>query len=541
MRGLMMDQPLLISSILEYAAEVHGAEQVVSAYPWDGISRHSWRTIAQRARKLARALSKLGVGEGDRVATLAWNGHRHLELYYAVSGMGAVIHTVNPRLFQDQITYILNHGGAEVLCFDPDLVELVAACHPELDLVRHAIVLDDSVPEEAPDGTLSYEHLLQEADDDFIWPSFDERSASSLCYTSGTTGNPKGVLYSHRSTVLHAFSSALAHTVSVTPDDVVMPAVPMFHVNAWGTPYYSPMCGASMVLPGPRLDGENLFRLISEHNVTMTAGVPTVWMGLLEYARTVGEKIPHLQRVVIGGSAAPPSVIDAFEREHAITVVHAWGMTEMSPLGSVGTLSRRRRQRIGPAHSRKLQESQGPRMFAVEMKVVDDQGVRQPHNDSSRGHLYVRGPWVTSAYYKNPQASAESFDEEGWFKTGDIAVIDDEGFVTLVDRSKDVIKSGGEWISSIDLEGAAMQCPGVSEAAAIAAEHPKWGERPVLVVVASDASLTAEGLLEHLAGLVARWWLPDKVFFVEAIPHTATGKVQKLALRQQFGACLLEQ
>ncbi len=537
MRGLMMDTPLLTESLIRFAAEYHTGAEIVSRSVEGPIHRYTYGESHARIQKLANALVRLGVGPGDRVATLAWNGYRHFELYFGISGMGAVCHTINPRLFHDQIDYIVNHAEDRFIFTDLTFVELLESLQDRLGRVDGYVIMTDAdrMPETSLPRAMCYETLLAEEPSEFDWPALDENEASALCYTSGTTGSPKGILYSHRSTVLHSLSCCTVdHPFALSSQTTVMPVVPMFHVHAWGIPYGAPMCGAKLVLPGPELDGESLYHLMEDEQVTITAGVPTVWAGLLNYLKESGKKLNHLGCVTIGGAAAPVSMIKAFEEDFDIPVVHAWGMTEMSPVGTTGRLKPRTaslaaKERYG------IKSKQGRPIYGVEMKIVNDSGERVARNGATSGQLMARGPWVARAYYGDPEGTAAAFDEDGWFATGDVANMDPDGHVQITDRSKDLIKSGGEWISSIDLENAAVSHPDVAEAAAIAMAHPKWGERPLLVVVPKErARLTRETITDFLKGKVADWWLPDDVVFVAALPYTATGKIAKVKLREEF-------
>ena len=534
MLGLMMQQPLLISSLLTHAERHHGEQLVVSRRVEGDLHRQTYRELAARARRLANALLSLGVADGDRVGTLAWNGHRHMELYYAVSGMGAVLHTLNPRLHPDQLVWIAEHADDCVLCFDLTFLPLVESVVSRLTKVRHFVLMSDRahMPAASPiPGLLCYEDLLQAASDRFEWPTFDESRASSLCYTSGTTGNPKGALYSHRSTVLHTYASALPDSLNLSARDTVLPVVPMFHVNAWGLPYAACMVGARLVFPGPQLDGRSLHELFESEKVTVSAGVPTVWQGLLGHVQSHGLRFSTMNRTVIGGSACPPAMMKTFQDDFGVQVLHAWGMTELSPLGTV-SVAKSDPGALPGGQREALQSKQGRAIFGIDMKIVGTDGGELPWDGQTSGDLMVRGPWVIRQYL-----GSEGGDplHDGWFPTGDVATIDAQGFMQITDRSKDVIKSGGEWIGSIDLENIAMAHPSVAMAACIAAKHPKWDERPLLVVVKKPgAELTRDELLRFYEGRIAKWWTPDDVVFVDAIPLGATGKMQKNRLREMF-------
>jgi fatty-acyl-CoA synthase len=520
MLGLMMDQPLLISELIRHADRHHGAVQIVTKTVEGSIHRYTYRDAHARARRLANALQKMGVRATDRVATLAWNTYRHFEIYYAVAGSGAVIHTINPRLFPDQITYIANHAEDKVVFYDTTFAPLVEKLKPQVKGVKHWIALDDE-----------YEKLVAAQSDRFDWPQFDERNAACLCYTSGTTGNPKGALYSHRSTLVHAYGSALPDALNLSARDCVLPVVPMFHVNAWGLPYACALTGAKIVFPAQHLDGKSLHQLFEAEEVTMSAGVPTVWLGLLNYMKQEKLQFTTLKRVVIGGSACPPAMIRSFQEEYGVEVLHAWGMTEMSPLGTVTTF-KAKHAKWSAEERTKLQNKQGRAIFGVDMRIVGEDGTELPWDGKAFGDLQVRGPWVIKSYYKGEGGDPL---RNGWFPTGDVATLDEDGYMQITDRSKDVIKSGGEWISSIDLENIAVAHPAVAEAAVIGVKHPKWDERPIVVVVKkAGQDVSREDLLKFYEGKIAKWWMPDDVVFVKELPHTATGKLSKLTLRQQM-------
>jgi fatty-acyl-CoA synthase len=533
MHGLMMNAPLLISSLIRHADRCHGETEIVSRMVEGGIHRYNYTQAHRRARQLANALQSLGVRITDRVGTLAWNGFRHLETYYAVSGIGAVCHTINPRLFPEQIAYIINHAEDQYVFVDLTFVPLVEKLAEHCRRVKGWVLMTDKprMPRTKLPNVLCYEELVNTRSDRYDWPSFDENTASSLCYTSGTTGNPKGVLYSHRSTLLHAYAACLPDALNLSARDVVMPVVPMFHVNAWGLPYSCALAGAKLVLPGAGMDGASLYELLEQERVTVSAGVPTIWLGLLNHVKQKGLKFTTFNRTVIGGSACPPAMIQAFQEEFGVHVLHAWGMTEMSPLGTVCTL--KAKQLDLPVQARyAIQNKQGRPIFGVEMKIVDDTGEELPRDGKAFGDLLVRGPWICNQYFKGEGGDPL---RDGWFPTGDVATLDPDGFMQITDRSKDVIKSGGEWISSIDLENTAMAHPAVAEAAVVGVRHPKWDERPLLVVVRKQgAQLTREEMLAFFEGRVAKWWMPDDVVFLDALPHTATGKLLKTKLREDF-------
>ena len=536
--GQMMQTPLLISSLLRHAARHAGDTEIVSKRVEGDLHRSTWAQVEARSRQLAQALARLGCEPGDRIGTLAWNGYRHLEIYYGSSGSARVCHTINPRLFPEQIAWIANDAEDRVLCFDLSFLPLVEKLAPELKTVRHFVLMTDRahMPEStALPGLLCYEELLAAEDGRYTWPEFDENTASSICYTSGTTGHPKGAVYSHRSSVLHAYGAALPDAMNCSTRDVILPVVPMFHVNAWGLPYSSALVGAKLVFPGPHLDGKSLYELFESEKVTFSAGVPTVWLGLLTYMKTQQLKFSSFKRTVIGGSACPPAMMKTLQEDFGVEVIHAWGMTELSPLGTLSKLMSKH-EGLPAAEQQRLLEKQGRVIYGIDMAIVDDDGRSLPWNGVAAGNLVVRGGWVISSYFGRSESPLLSVDgEPGWFPTGDVATIDADGFMQITDRSKDVIKSGGEWISSIDLENIAMAHPAVHEAAAIAARHPKWDERPLLVVVLKPGQAASrDDILRFFEGRIAKWQIPDDVVFVAEIPHTATGKIQKLKLREQF-------
>jgi 3-(methylthio)propionyl---CoA ligase len=535
MQGLMSERPLLVSAIIKHAAIYHRDTEIVSRTVEGPIHRYTYGDAERGSRRLARALLKLGIKPGDRVGTLAWNTFRHFELYYGISGIGAVCHTINPRLFDNQIIYIVNHAADRLLFVDTSFVPLIERLAPHLPAdCRIVMMTEEGAEPPAKFAKLPcYEWLIAEENEDFEWPEFDERTAAALCYTSGTTGKPKGALYSHRSTVLHALGVSLPDAIAFSARDTVCPIVPLFHANGWGTAYAAPMNGAKLVLPGARLDGPSLCELFETEGVTISLGVPTVWLGFEAHLSATGARCPTLRRLVCGGSAVPPSLIEALERR-GIEMLHAWGMTEMSPLGTTAALKSKHLD-LDAAERTAVKSKQGRPVFGVEMKVVDDAGLTQPHDGKSMGELLVRGPWIISGYFEDAEASAAAIDKEGWFRTGDVATIDPDGYMQIMDRRKDVIKSGGEWISSIDLENAAVAHPDVAQAAVVAVPHPRWAERPLLIVTPrAQCHPKCDDLIAFLAERFPRWMLPDDVVVLDELPHTATGKVMKTRLREMF-------
>jgi fatty-acyl-CoA synthase len=534
MLGQMMHRPLLISEILTYAADMHPHGEIVSARTEGDLHRQTYVETAARVGQLANALKARGIEPGDRVATLAWNGYRHFELYYAISGMGAVCHTINPRLSAEQMTYIVGHAEDKVIFVDVTFVPILEAVKDHLPKGLSFVIMTDRahMPENNLDA-LCYEELLAEQPAEIDWPEFDENTAAGLCYTSGTTGNPKGALYSHRSTVLHAFYVALALGTTLPQEARILPVVPLFHVNAWGLPYFAPLMGHSLIMPGAALDGPSLFKLMDDEKVNSAWGVPTVWMGLLGAIKEQGRKPEVFTHMVVGGSAAPRSMIENFEKMD-VDVVHAWGMTETSPIGTHGSMPKWVKALPFDEMIDK-KALQGRRVFGVDLKIVDDDGNVLPHDGESAGELYVRGNNVVSGYYKNDAATKAAVDADGWFATGDIATITPDGFLSIQDRAKDLVKSGGEWISSIDLENAAMAHPGIASAAVVAMPHPKWDERPVLIAVpAGEERPSLEDVHHLMEKSFAKWQLPDDLVWVEDLPLTATGKVSKLTLRWEM-------
>lgn len=537
MRGLMQEWPLVVPSILDHAAREHGEQLIVTRGVEGPIRRQTLADLRSRALRVAKGLEALGIDAGDRVATMAWNTDRHLEVWYGTMGIGAVCHTLNPRLFADQLVYIIQHAEDRILFLDSTFVPVIEGIRDRLPSLERIFVLTDGdhLPETAL-AVEAYEDWLAAVDDDFAWRPIDERSAAGLCYTSGTTGNPKGVLYSHRSNVLHALAVNQADCLGTRAADVVLPVVPMFHANAWGLVFAVPATGGRLVMPGARLDGEGVYELLDSEQVTITAAVPTVWLMLLEHLDQERLSLPHLERVVIGGAACPRMMIERFERDFDVRVSHAWGMTEMSPLGTLHA-PKPGLEKLTDEARLDHQTKQGRAPYTVEMKIVDDDGKGLPRDGKAFGHLLVRGPAVAAAYFRE---EGDLVDDHGWLPTGDVATIDHLGFMQITDRSKDVIKSGGEWISSIEIENLAVGHPEVQEAAVIGIAHPKWDERPLLIVVAKAGEApTKESVLGYLEGKIASWWMPDDVVFTDQIPHTATGKIQKRTLREQFGQHVL--
>jgi len=533
MLGLMQNYPLLVHTILDHGALNHGEREMVTRSVEGPIRRTTLANVRSRALKVAKALEREGVKPGNRIATMAWNTERHVEAWFGIMGGGAICHTLNPRLFAEQLVYIVNHAEDDIMFVDLTFVPILEALKDKFGTVRKYIVLTDAehMPDTRLPNAVAYEDWISAVDDDYQWKSFDENTAAALCYTSGTTGNPKGVLYSHRSNVLHGMMCNTPDVFGLRSEDVILAIVPMFHANAWALTFAAPAAGAKLVMPGSGMDGPGIYELLDTEKVTATAAVPTVWLGLLQYLEQTGKKLPYLNRVVVGGAACPPMMIRKFELDHGVEVIHGWGMTEMSPIGTTGKM-KNATSGLDRETQLKLKEKQGRNPYLVEMKTVDDEGRELPRDGKSSGHLLVKGPCVSSGYFKLDEPV---LTDDGWFDTGDIATIDPLGFMQITDRDKDVIKSGGEWISSIDVENVAVGCPGVAEAAVIGLPHPKWTERPLLIITREAGSeVDAEAILHFLDGKIAKWWMPDDVVFVDEIPHTATGKIQKMELRRQF-------
>jgi fatty-acyl-CoA synthase len=534
MLGLMQDWPLLIHRVIDHAATYHGGRQIISRSVEGPIHTTNYASIRTRAKKVAQRLARDGIKPGDRVATLGWNTWRHLEAWYGIVGIGAVYHTVNPRLFEDQIAWIVNHAEDRVMMTDLTFVPMLEKLQPRLPTIGRTIVFTDAanMPKTSLKNAVAYEDWIAEADGNFAWAQFDENTAAGMCYTSGTTGNPKGVLYSHRSNVLHALAHSSAAVLGLSSTDVILPVVPLFHANGWSLAFAAPLSGATLVMPGAKLDGASIYELLDTCKVTCTAAVPTVWLMLLQHLEKTGGKLPYLKRVVIGGSACPRAMTKTFQDVYGVEVIHAWGMTEMSPLGSACTLIPEYAGLTGDARL-DIQQKQGRPPFTVEMKITDDAGRELPWDGKTFGRLKVRGPAVAKSYFKGD--GGDILDEDGFFDTGDVATMDPHGYMQITDRAKDVIKSGGEWISSIDLENLAVGHPSVAEAAVIGVKHPKWDERPLLVIVVKQGqSATRDDILSFMKGKIANWWMPDDVVFMKEIPHTATGKIQKTVLREQL-------
>jgi len=534
MFGLMQDRPLLISQMIDHAALNHADTEIVSRSVEGPIHRYTYKECAARCRKLANALTKLGTQQGDTIGTLAWNGYRHLELYFGVASMGSICHTLNPRLTTEQLIYIINHAENKFFFTDLTFVPLLEAVSDKLSTVKQFIIMTDRahMPETKLTNVLCYEELLNAEKDDYKWPLLDENTACSLCYTSGTTGNPKGVLFSHRSTTLHSYASCMPDTLGLSSMDVMLPVVPMFHANAWGIPYAAAMCGTKLVMPGSAMDGESIYELMESEKVNLSAGVPTVWMMLLGYLKKNKKTFSSMKATIIGGSAVSRSMIETFRNDYGVDVIHAWGMTETSPLGTACRIKLKHKN-LSNDELNTLNLKQGRVAYGVEMKIVDDKGEELPWDGVKSGNLLVRGAWVCSSYFKDE--GGQAVDADGWMDTGDVANIDSDGFMQITDRSKDVIKSGGEWISSIDVENEAVGCSGIAEAAVIAIPDPKWDERPLVIAVKEAGSdVTKKQVIEHLAKTLAKWQLPDDVIFVEELPHGATGKLQKNILREAY-------
>lgn len=534
MKGLMQDWPLRVTTIIDHAARFHGDREIVTRTVEGPIARTTYKEVHLRSRKVAQALTKLGVKEGDIVATMAWNTARHLEAWYGIMGMGAVCHTLNPRLFAEQLVYIINHAEDKIIFLDLTFVPILEGIADKLPNVKAYVIMTDRahMPQTKLPNALCFEEIVEAEDGNFKWAEVDENAACGLCYTSGTTGNPKGVLYSHRSNVIHSMAANMGDALGMKSTDAILPVVPMFHANAWGIAFAAPAVGAKIVMPGANMDGQSIFELLDKEKVSVTAAVPTVWLMLLQHLEKTNAELPALNRVVIGGSAAPRSMIEVFEQKYDVKVFHAWGMTEMSPMGTLGAL-KAGMEDLPLDKQIDVKVKQGRAIYTVEMKITDDDGNELPSDGKAFGHLMVRGPAIAGAYLKGEGGNI--LDEDGWFDTGDVATIDAQGYMQITDRAKDVIKSGGEWISSIEIENLAVGHPKVAEAAVIGVVHPKWDERPLLIVVPKEGeSPTKDEILRYMEGKIAKWWMPDDVAFVKEIPHTATGKIQKLTLREQF-------
>lgn len=533
MLGLMQDYPLLVHTILDHGALNHGEREMVTRGVEGPIRRTTLADVRNRALRVAKALDNEGVKTGDRIATMAWNTERHMEAWFGIMGHGAVCHTLNPRLFAEQLDYIVNHAEDRIVFVDTTFVPIMEALKDRFSTVEKYIVMTDAehMPDTALPNAVAFEDWIGAVDDDYRWKTLDENSAAALCYTSGTTGDPKGVLYSHRSNVLHGLMVNQPDVFGLRSEDSILAIVPMFHANAWALTFAVPAAGAKMVMPGAGMDGESIYELLDSEKVTSTAAVPTVWLGLLQYLEQTGKKLPYLNRVVVGGAACPPMMIRKFEVDYGVEVIHGWGMTEMSPVGTTGKM-KHATSGLDRESRLKLKEKQGRTPYLVQMKTVNDDGEDLPRDGKTSGHLMVKGPCVASGYFKLDE---QVLTADGWFDTGDIATIDPLGFMQITDRDKDVIKSGGEWISSIEIENVAVGCPGVAEAAVIGLPHPKWSERPLLIVVKeAQAEVDKTAIFSYLDGKIAKWWMPDEVVFVDEIPHTATGKIQKMELRKQF-------
>ena len=542
MLGRMMFQPLLISNLIDHAERYHADTAIISKNTDGSITETNWAKVAANSKRFANVLKDLGLSQSDRVATIAWNNHRHLESWYAISGSGYICHTINPRLFPEQLIFIINDAQDRVVLFDKTFAPLIAAVKAHLPHVEHFICLDavdDAIAEKIADVKF-YDDLVSKESEQFTWPSFDEQTASSLCYTSGTTGNPKGVLYSHRSTILHSFAISLPDSLNLSANDIMLPVVPMFHVNAWGTPYAAAMVGCTVVLPGPGLDGPSLVNMIDTYKVTVALGVPTIWQGLLAAAKQTGSQLASMNRNVVGGSACPPSMLAAFKNDYNCDTIHAWGMTETSPLGSANQL-KAKHQQLSEQERFKLRLSQGRPPFGVDLRLTNEEkGSNEIARDGEQiGNLQIKGHWIIDSYFGKDESALTT---DGWFDTGDIATLDEDGFLCISDRSKDLIKSGGEWISSVELENLAMGHSDILMAAVIAAEHPKWDERPIVIAVKKpDSTVTEQGVLDYYTDKIAKWQIPDRVIFVDSIPLSGTGKMLKRELRAQYGQVLLEQ